>query len=834
MTKLKKLKVALLVILFLGSLVFFGFYKNRSIEKSVSVLAEPTLPTIMLSFDGHDMNELSGYVGKMDVGYMRENILPVDEGRKILFTLDTAGSKVQEINFEIRTLDNSRQIESMDITEYVQNGNKISAEIPVMNLVNNDEEYLLIFHLNVDGRPVNYYTRIICSPRSAVDECIDFAMAFHNYTMDPEKVEELKTYMETDRSRDNNTLQNVTIKSSLKQLSWGDLDFVQEGDIYMEVSEVGTTACEITFYYDIVRQGDESIETTEVKEFYRVRKGEDRVYLLDFERTLNEEFSMSGFQGDDNIIKLGIVNPNVNYKYNDIGTICAFEQAGDLYIYAEDDNTITKVFSFKGTSNRDSYKNYKIKVLTIDGTGMMDFLVYGYMAAGDREGQVGISLYHYDETSEEIEERIHISSDRCASVFSADLGNLFYENTSDEVFILIDGVLEKININSGDIEEVLVGLVPDRYSVSESGRFIAYVEKDVHNIIHVLDLNTGDSKDIVSPSGSVLIPLLFMQEDFVYGVAEANDMAMYEGDGIPMYSVKIVDAANPVDGILKDYDKPGFYVTKVTVDGYTLYLDRIRMYEDGQYQEEKQDTIMNSQGEDMNKVRIALSQDEIKQMVVSLVLQSRDEERPRIRRTVSSIVDSSPTEVSISKENFLDCYYTYRGSETLLAASEPVDAIKLAYEKMGQVADGTGRTIWKRGRSAYKNNIYVKVGSSDIDSGNSAKCLSAMLDLEGENIQVQSLLERGKKPYEILKSTLKDKKVLDLTGVSTEQVMYYISKGTPVYTMLGKDNPVLLIGYDNFNFSYFDPESSSVKKIGQEDAATLCEQGLNVFVTYLR
>lgn len=834
MTKLKKLKIAIFIILFLGALVFFGFYKNRSFEKSVSVLAESTLPTIMLSYDGHDMNELSGYVGKMDVGYMRENILPVDDRRKVSFTLDTAGSKVGDVEFEIRTLDNARQIESMKIEDYTQNGNTISAAIPVMNLVNDDEEYLLIFHVEVDGKTVNYYTRIICSPRSAVDECIDFAMTFHNYTMDSEKVEELKTYMETDRSADNNSLQDVTIKSSLKQLSWGDLDFVQDGDIYMEVSEVSTAACEITFYYDIVRQGEESIETIEVKEFYRVRKGEDRVYLLDFERTLSERFSMSGFQGTDNVIKLGIVNPNVNYKYNDIGTICAFEQAGDLYIYAEDDNTITKVFSFKGTKNRNSYKKHKIKVLTIDGTGMMDFLVYGYMAAGDREGQVGISLYHYDETSEEIEERIHIKSDRCASVLAADLGDLFYENTEDEVFILIDGVLEKININTGEIEELLTGLVPERYSVSESGRFIAYIDKGVHNVIHVLDLNSEESEDIVAPSGSVLLPLLFMQEDFVYGTAEANDMAMYEGDGIPMYSVKIVEGDNPVDGILKNYDKPGYYVTNVMQDGYTLYLDRIRMYEDGQYQAEKQDTIMNSQGEDMNKVRIALAQDEIKQLVVSLVLQSRDEERPNIRRTVSSIVDADPTEIEISKENFEDCFYTYRGSEALLAASKPVDAIKLAYEKMGQVVDSTGTTIWKRGRAAYKNNIYVKIGSSDIDSGNSAKCLSAILDLEGENIQVESLLERGKKPAEILSSTLKDKKVFDLTGASAEQAMYYISKGTPVYTMLGKDNPVLLIGYDNFNFSYFDPSTASVKKIGQEDAAKLCEEGLNVFVAYLR
>jgi len=792
------------------------------------------LPTIMLSFDGHDMNELCGYTEEMDVGHMRENILPVDDGRKISFTLDTVGSKVGDIEFEIRSLDNSRQIESMEIEDFTQNGNKISAELPVMNLVNNDEEYLLIFHINVNGKPVHYYTRIVCSPKSAVDECIDFAMDFHNATMDPAMVEELKTFMETDRSRDNNSLQDVTIKSSLKQLSWGDLNFVQDGDIYMEVSEVSTTACEITFYYDIVRQGEESIETTEVTEFYRVRKGEDRVYLLDFERTLSERFTMSGFQGADNVIKLGIVNPEVNYKYNDIGTICAFEQAGDLYIYSEDDNTITKVFSFKGTSDRASYKNHKIKVLTIDGTGMMDFLVYGYMAAGDREGQVGISLYHYDETSEEIEERIHIESDRCASVLSADLGELFYENTDDEIFILIDGVLEKININTGETEEILTDLNSSRYSVSESGRFISYIDNDDYNVIHVLDLNTENCEDITSPSGSVLIPLLYMQEDFVYGVAEANDLAMYEGDGIPMYSVKIVDSQNPNNAVLKNYDKPGYYVTNVTEDGYTLYLDRIRMYEDGQYQEEKQDTIMNSQGEDMDKVRIELAQDEIKQMVVSLILQSREEERPKIRRTVSSIVDSKPTEIKVKSDNFQSYYYTYRGSKAILASSDPVVAIKKAYEKMGQVVDGSGQTIWKRGRAAYKNNIYVKIGSSDIDSGNAAKCISAILDLEGENIQVESLLERGKTPYDILASTLKDKKVLDLTGANSEQVMYYISKGTPVYTMLGKENPVLLIGYDNFNFSYFDPATSSVKKIGQEDAAKLCEQGQNKFVVYLR
>ncbi|MCQ2536278.1 MAG: hypothetical protein MJ110_04830 [Lachnospiraceae bacterium] len=838
MKKLTKIKIAFFFLLFVGALVFFGFNSNRIEEKTISVLPESSLPTITLSYYGHDMNELSGYVTEMDTGYMREDILPIEDDRTVSFTIDSARSKISDLNFEIRPLDNSRQIQGDDITDIKQKGDKLSASFKVLNLVEQGQEYLLVFHLKADDRDVNYYTRIMYSPKSAVDECINFAMDFHNYTMDKEKALELKTFMEPDRNKDNSSLHDVTIKSSLKQLAWGDLDFVQDGDIYMEVSEIGTAACEITFFYDVVRQGEESREKIEVKEFYRVRKGEDRVYLLDFERTLDEEFSMSGFQGKDNIIKLGIVSPEVNYKYNDIGTICAFEQDGDLYIYSEDDNTITKVFSFKGKNNRDSYRNYGIKILTIDGTGMMDFLVYGYMGAGEREGQVGVSLYHYDETSEEIEERVFIASNRNATVLEADMKDLFYENAHNEVFILIDGVLEKININTGETSQLLTGLVPKNYSVSDSGRFIAYIEDGDSKTVHILDLKDGDLKDISAPSGASIIPLLFMQEDFVYGIATKEDIANYDGEGVPMYSVRIVDAQKGEDGILKDYRKAGFYVTNVNLDGYTLYLDRIQMFEGGGIQEAKQDTIMNSQGEDMNKVKVAVTMDEVKQSVVSLVLQDRedlsDEERPNIRRTVSSQVDSKPTLVTLPEEDFLDCYYTYRGPSAVLATSDPTEAIMLAHEVMGQVVDGKANTIWKRGRLAYKNNIGVKVGSSDAESGNVAKCLSAILDLEGENIQVESLLATGRSPASILQSTLKEMIVLDLTGVNPEQVMYYISKGTPVYTMLGENNPVLLVGYDNFNFSYFDPSSETIKKVGQEDAKELCDLGLNVFVAYLR
>ena len=75
--------------------------------------------------------------------------------------------------------------------------------------------------------------------------------------------------------------------------------------------------------------------------------------------------------------------------------------------------------------------------------------------------------------------------------------------------------------------------------------------------------------------------------------------------------------------------------------------------------------------------------------------------------------------------------------------------------------------------------------------------------------------------------------VLDLSGCSLEQVLYYISSGTPVLAMNGSE-AVLLCGYDASSVSIYEPSTGTVQRQSLEEANTLFAGTGNIFYAYLK
>ena len=75
-----------------------------------------------------------------------------------------------KISYEIRSLDAKRLIANADVTSYTENKGMISMELPIQNLLEENEEYLLVIQLESGDRMIYYYTRIIESQNSYVSE----------------------------------------------------------------------------------------------------------------------------------------------------------------------------------------------------------------------------------------------------------------------------------------------------------------------------------------------------------------------------------------------------------------------------------------------------------------------------------------------------------------------------------------------------------------------------------------------------------------------------------------------------------------------------------------
>ena len=162
-------------------------------------------------------------------------------------------------------------------------------------------------------------------------------------------------------------------------------------------------------------------------------------------------------------------------------------------------------------------------------------------------------------------------------------------------------------------------------------------------------------------------------------------------------------------------------------------------------------------------------------------------------------------------------------------------AITKANEKMGVVVGEDQEYIWKRSRDAIKPALSdIAVGAEDASSGSIAQCINAMLEKEGINISVSALIAGGETPKNILSNTMKDASILDLTGCSVEEVLYYVSCGNPVFAMTGSNEAVLVVGYDANNVIIFDPSSGNNFKQSITEAEEVFKGAGNVFFTYLK
>jgi len=834
-------RLILLGCVFLASIIFFEITTNFTEEVTISNISNPTLPTVDINYLGNAKTQLHGYITEMDPCYMRDAIIPLDKNRIIDISISHEDYDITSLSYEIKSLDTQRKIASNDI-DFKKSDDIINTSIQAENLIETGEEYLLVITIGNGKNDVYYYTRIMQTEDCHEKEIIDFAQNFHNIALsdDPST---LSTFMEPSNYVDNDSLYNVSIESSLTQVNYGSFNGSQIGDTYVTLTDISTNYITLSLTYQMNSQNGKLTEYFNCSEDFRIRYTADRYYLLAYNRTMEQQLDKDSIIFDDNLVNIGITNDNVQYLSNETGTIVSFIQSGSLYEYNQTDRKLKQIFSFVGDSPTDTraiYDQHNILILNIDESGTMDYVVYGYMNAGSHEGQCGINLFHYDSISDISTEQVFISSSNSFQILNANFSDLLYETANNEFYIMVNGTLLHMQLNELTTEELMTGLDESQYAVSGSGRYMAWTDTPlIAEQIHILDLETGSTYDITANSNQLLKPLEFMDDDLVYGTLYKKDVIQDAAgsDIYPMYKLTIADISGSSEQKLMDYEKKGYFVTNVSLDSYTLYLDRITIDEEGTILEASSDTIKNSAGEQNKAVPITTFMDPVKQKVVILNMTPLEENEKlgKIKYDVTGLaLADGNRDVTVSTSTSSTQYFVYVGSSVVLATDNLTEAISTADENMGVVLNNTPDYVWKRGRKSYQNAFTgLVVGSSDNEASGSAQALSALLVYNGENVQVHTLLENGETPMSILSRTLKDYTILDLTGLSLPEVLYYVSVGNPVYADTGEDTAVLIIGYDASSVIMYDPIKGSTTRMSLDEATQLFDSFGNVFVSYI-
>ena len=406
-----------------------------------------------------------------------------------------------------------------------------------------------------DGDEISYYTRIVRPDEVSTSECLSFAQDFHTKALNGEASEELSAYLEPGEESDNTTYQTVNIHSDITHIQWGELNPEVMGDVEWSIKESNTVYTSILAKYQVSctdENGEASIYN--IKEFFRVRYVEGTIYLLDYNRDMERLFQGTAQEFDEDGILFGIASDDIQYTANSDGTVAAFVQERELWLYNGAGGELTKVFSFadqEGQDVRSRNDQHAVRIISMDEDGNLAFAVYGYMNRGFHEGEVGVGIYYFDVESSLVEEKAFIPSSKSFAIAEDELGKMVYYKPQP-VHALCACGRHALSDQSGKTTSRLC--LPSSWrKVStrcpDDGHLMAYQTSgtiDTAAQIQVMDLSSGDSYTVDASDGEAVRPLGFVNGDFIFGKINPEDAGVtVSGEEItPMYEIEIRNADN--------------------------------------------------------------------------------------------------------------------------------------------------------------------------------------------------------------------------------------------------------------------------------------------------
>ncbi|MEE1257599.1 MAG: hypothetical protein UHN47_13955 [Lachnospiraceae bacterium] len=833
------IKIAVCILVFLCTLFISSSLYNQGNEDMTTTMEQASLPIVHITNGNISFNTLYGYRQDMDGRLLRDTITPLETGRSLSFSIEKYENEIKSLSFEIRSIDGTRLVESTQITNYVEQTNTIKATVNIKDLIEKGLEYNWILKVETPTEMIRYYTRIIDADEFHTKEKLAFVKDFHGKTFDKEEAKELVSYLESNSKGDNTTFSKVDIHCSLNQVTWGNLQITKLTEPDCIIQEIDNQTASIRMRYIVQSVKGKNEYRYNISEYYRIRYTNDRVYLLDFDRTMNQIFDTNADVYASNKIMLGIRDAKVQMMESDGGSNLAFVNEDQLFCYHAADKKMAYLFSFYDDIDIRTYHDqHDIKILSVDETGNVTFMVYGYMNRGRHEGKAGIQIYEYNGMLNTIEERIFIPCNKAFAALKADVEQLSYINKNGTVYLYLDGSILAVHTSEQSYSEVASGLQEGNFQVSASDEMLVWQNADNAydcTKLILMNLNTGFRKEVSVDGNKRLMPLGFIGEDLIYGVAHYTDIREDFTGSItfPMYAVYI---QNEEGEILKNYEQPGVYVVGSVVTDNLITLKRVEKDQSGDgYQEIVDDQIVNNIIEESghNSSEIVATQDYEK--IVQIVLKATIEAKKLKFTEPKEVIFEGTRDLEILVQNPVERFYVYGKDGIMGTFTHPSDAINLAYEHVGTVVNEDGKYIWKKSGRTTRNQIMAIKGSSmEEDVSALAVCLETILSYEGISRDVQNMLNHRMTAIEILEESLLDTQILELSGVTLDAVLYYVNQDIPVLVTLEDADAMLVIGFNELNIVVMNPNNGKIYKMGMKDATQMFESHGNLFVTYLK
>ncbi len=594
-------------------------------------------------------------------------------------------------------------------------------------------------------------------------------------------------------------------------------------------------------YTDEESQGGQAEETSHT---------EPKITMFSYDRYVDEYFDRTGIDALNNVYEIGIVSSDdLEYRYVENNRKIAFVRNGQLWMYDYDQGEIIRVYSFCAddyTEDAATYDAHNINIMEFADDGNLTFSVYGYMNRGDHEGKLGIGLFTFDYSTLEVDELLFVECNVPYEAMKTETSRLTYYD-GQKFYYMMGGKVNAVDIKNRKQSYIAENLSAGDVKVSADMSVMAFGENEdqsQNTRITLMNMKTGNSYDITAGDGECLICYGFKDSDMVYGVSDIADAGVdadlesfsetkyseESRDNIPAKRLYIVGS----DGSqIKEYAKDGCYLMQVDVNANLLYLTRGEK-SNGKFVAIKDDFI-------------TFKEDDSKQ-TIGTVHNSSITGYDRLYFTVpENIYLSYIPNLNITKEKIDDqnsymimtierekvTYHVYDNLGLSKIYDVAGDAINYAESVAGIVVSSDGEVIYRKMESQEYNTIAAGIfhhSTGKVDAS-LTDCLYMVLNYQGVQV-TEDEIKQYSDPVTVL-NTLGKKKGINVTGLSLDMLLGYVSDGIPVISRIDDGRYVLIVSYNDEDVRYYDPVENKEIVVSREEYIDMMVVCQNESYTYV-
>ena len=767
----KKFRYIIFVFVFLLAVIGFLLYSFLGKEKNETIGgdiegSDLNIPKLYNVLDDYYINKMYGYSNEMDAA-VSDNILSLvlDDFSMKFRIVDADISEIEDFDYSIRKFDTNELVESGERTKVESD----IIDLHLSSLMEENKEYSLELKLYTNGKTYHYYSRIIRSNTEFLKKLIDMANTFSNNNFDSNTARDNSVYLESDGTGNSRGLEYVTLKSDFEMISYNGMSLTPAEKEVTLVNYNGKVG-EIHFSFTADAYG----KTYNIEENFICKSGAQRLYMLDYTRTMNQKILNK--LTVDKKIDLGMGNRGSRIITNAKVDKIAFLADNKLFLSDGKKENVDVIYSC-------GKNNYIMPLKFGDG---LYFINYGYNLDDSHIGEVGVCLLKYMEDTKKVSKLAFIKTDVDVASLKESIDELAYMGDSGMLYIKLLDKVVGLDITSGSYVTVAENLETGKYSISQDKSLLSW---NVGDGLNIYNFAVGENKQLDN-ANEVMLPIGYIGSDLVVAIQSQNISNIVNGKSVGSIFEKISIYNNLLE-LQKEYTYDGRYIDNINVSGNRVHIE-LYQYDGENFTRLGEDTIISSKSV-ASESRLSSYADSYRGKNYVIDYTKKIDREISYSKTLEIEASDLEYDIELNTSYLKNMYYVYIKSKLKGIYDDPVRAVEDAYTDMGFVRRN-GIMIYVRAMVDTASNINFEASAA------------------GEYVNYWE-----------------NNELTRFRGITLKEAMYFLTIKKPVFTFTAINNPVILTGYDSKTVTIYDINTSSIQKTDINEAQSIFNSTQNDF-----